>query len=136
MTFDVDAVRKAWECFEAGCSGLVAQKCAYHRPYMGCPLDCNDVENAIGEEWEVFRPLVAPLIDEVNTLHRFLDAEKTQNGVIVAERDRLRAWLRRACDELDATGVEQARQWAATVGREELGLTLPAHEWDEKKVTP
>jgi hypothetical protein len=65
---DLGAARQAWEHFEAGCAGLVASKCSHHRPYMGCPLDCGDVDNAIGEEWAAFRPLVGPLIDEIAAL--------------------------------------------------------------------
>jgi hypothetical protein len=68
VTIDLDAARAAWERFEAGCAGLLASKCSHHRPYLGCPLDCGDVENAIGQEWEIFRPLVGPLFDEITTL--------------------------------------------------------------------
>ena len=143
-TVDIDAVREAWERFEAGCSGLLARKCAYHRPYMGCPLDCGDVENDIGEEWKAFQPLVAPLLDELKALRRFLDAEKVQcdgmgarnreamtilggvypDGIVeracavVAERDRLRALLEEAIGELEDTGGDFARQRATEISEE------------------
>jgi len=35
-----------------------------------------------------------------------------------ADRDRLRAWLMRACNELDATGDARAQQWAAAIREE------------------
>ncbi len=34
------------------------------------------------------------------------------------ENNNLRAWLRRACNALDATGDEHARQWAAAIREE------------------
>ena len=61
---DIDAVRAAWERLEAACAGLLAQQCKSHRPYMGCPMDCGDVTNALDPELAEARPLIAAVIEE------------------------------------------------------------------------
>lgn len=64
--------RTAWDAFDAACAGLLASACRRHAPYMGCPLDCTDVENRIGDEFRALAPLVPALITEVTRLRALL----------------------------------------------------------------
>jgi len=92
--------RELWSVFEACCSGLLADKCTYHRPYMGCPLDCGDVENTIGEEFAAIRTLIPVALDELHRLRRIaLDA----------------------ADWLEANTDKQARRFHAARIRQEVG---------------
>lgn len=81
----------AWRQIDAACSGLLASQCKRHAPYMGCPMDCNDIANALDPELLNARPL---LDEALSTLPTLLDA----NDALTDEVERLRGLLRRACD--------------------------------------
>lgn len=85
-----DEQRAAWEAFEAGCSGLLARRCKHHRPYIGCPLDCTDVENAIEEEWKIARPIVVAMFDEIELLRSHAVEHIRSLEALTVERDRYR----------------------------------------------
>lgn len=120
---DLAAARAAWERFEAGCAGLLAGKCAHHRPYMGCPMDCGDVDNAIGQEWEVFRPLVGPLLDEVTALRRSLDDLNDRLGL-----SRLEQRISQLEKEHTRAEGENARLRKLEVAVQEALVHLPDEE--------
>lgn len=62
------SARLAWDRLDAACSGLLARKCRSHPPYMGCSMDCNDVENALTPELAETRPLIVAMLDELDAL--------------------------------------------------------------------
>lgn len=62
--------RIAWERLDAACGGLLARRCKSHAPYMGCPLDCGDVENALTPEFEQARPLITAAFGEIDALRK------------------------------------------------------------------
>ena len=87
---DLARAEEIWAAFESACAGLLANKCKRHMPYMGCPLDCNDVENAIEDEWNALRPLIPQLLSHIS-------AQSARIAELEAERNK---WVHRAaCDE-------------------------------------
>lgn len=66
--FDVERARTAWDALDAGIAGLLANACKSHRPYMGCPMDCGDVANALDLEFALARPLMTAALDEIARL--------------------------------------------------------------------
>lgn len=73
-----DAATLAWERLDAGCAGLLASQCRYHRPYMECPLDCNDVENALDPEHAEARKSVSPALALLPAALRELKAAREE----------------------------------------------------------
>lgn len=55
----------AWNKLEEACTRLLSAQCNTHRPYMPCPMDCRDVENALGEEFTAAQPLVTAALLEL-----------------------------------------------------------------------
>lgn len=114
MSVDINAVRTAWERLDAACAGLLARQCKSHRPYMGCPLDCGDIENALDPEFAEARPLIAAVIDEVERLRLIADEERVASITTLweqatADREKLTAELREAHDALTSTRLELAQ---------------------------
>ena len=73
---DIERVIDAWEKLEAGCAGLLASQCKHHAPYMGCPMDCNDVANAIEEEFASARTLLPAALAELKAWRPVIEAAK------------------------------------------------------------
>ncbi len=72
MTLDLTAAVAAWEALDAACSGLLAQQCKRHAPYMGCPMDCNDVENALVPEHATAAAIIPAALARIATLEALL----------------------------------------------------------------
>jgi hypothetical protein len=124
VSVDVEAARLAWERLDAACAGLLARQCKSHRPYMGCPLDCNDVESALDPEHAEARPLINAALDEIEALrvvaeqaeidkdclrrnHKLkceqLAMATTQRDTAITELAAVRAELQQARDDQDGT---------------------------------
>ena len=103
--FDIAEARAAWERLDAACGSLLAQRCKSHRPYMGCPLDCSDVENALTPEFEQARPLITAAIDEIAACRAERSVALSPSAELEAvafERDAACAELTQARKDWDA----------------------------------